>query len=339
MTEIPSPAGPVAALPLPSKNSLLHHHMWLRAAIQEAGAEALLSFDTYEAVIRRGAAYWMMYPKFLAELKGARQYVHTLSPEVFMFAGWLPYRQKNWPAAADKLVFKETARKLDLLVPAHAVAPSPALAEFIVKRPKSSFGAEIRGPYRQSQQPPPELGGEEFFEQFIAGRLLKVWFWNHAPLCIEMDRLPAVVGNGVSTIREMVLNRAQRLRRYPQAEREQLLESVQAVLRFHGTDLDAVLPKDKKQVVEFRYGSDLMLASDRTLIDVAKGTMPDLVARLNAIGMRLQHAIPSGIRHNTLYTVDAILDDDANVWLLEMNSSPSVHPLAYPAILRSVMLG
>jgi hypothetical protein len=55
------------------------------------------------------------------------------------------------------------------------------------------------------------------------------------------------------------------------------------------------------------------------------------------MGLRLVEAIPPESRPQTLFTVDAVLDREQKLWVLEMNSNPTVHPLAYPAIVAGAM--
>lgn len=39
------------------------------------------------------------------------------------------------------------------------------------------------------------------------------------------------------------------------------------------------------------------------------------------------------MRGTTLFTLDAMVDAQDHVWLLEMNSNPMVHPDAYPVMM------
>ena len=39
---------------------------------------------------------------------------------------------------------------------------------------------------------------------------------------------------------------------------------------------------------------------------------------------------------SSVFTLDAVIDDDDRVWLLEMNSHPMIHPNVYPHMLASV---
>ena len=62
-----------------------------------------------------------------------------------------------------------------------------------------------------------------------------------------------------------------------------------------------------------------------------------IARQLDAAGSALwRGAIPADIRADTLWTLDAIVDDAGTVWLLETNCNPMVHPDAYFAMLEGI---
>lgn len=50
----------------------------------------------------------------------------------------------------------------------------------------------------------------------------------------------------------------------------------------------------------------------------------------------LHRGIDESLRQNSVFTLDAVIDADDRVWLLEMNSHPMIHPNVYPLMLASV---
>lgn len=326
---------------LPSKNNLLHHFMWLRAALAEAGCEAILDFDQFQVLVRRGAQQWLLHPKFLSAARGEQRYAAGLGPDVTTFAGWLPYQRKHWPLASDKLAFKQYAREVQLPVPEHSTDPDARMNRVIAKRANASFGAAIAGPFLSSAEHRLDRAQGEFFERFVEGKILKIWYWEGQPLCMEMDDTPSVRGDGSSTIGELILRRASLHKEHQPHEKQALLDGCGALLRYCKTDVHAVLPKGQRQIVEFRYGTKLLHPRGRTTVDLRQppeqAPYPTLLPLLRSAGLRLQQAIPAPVRPHTLFTVDAVLDKLNQPWLLEMNSNPAVHPLAYPAIVASVM--
>ncbi len=319
-----------------AKNNFLDHVKWLRAAAQAQGADLLIEGEQMRALLRRGERHLVLLPRFLAEVDGASQYVDAWTNSVTHFAGWLPYSVKRWPISTDKLVFKRYAQSVGMRVPSFSVAPDAVLENVIVKRAVSSFGAQVRGPYRSASEASLDVAQGDYFESYVQGEHLKVWYWNGEPVAMEVDRPPAIVGDGVWTFGERI---AQRIGAYPGQDGawlDDLLSRCETFLRFHGTDLNAVLPRGKRHAVEFRYGTRLMLAIDRRVVrfgDEGEAAPKELVEA----GAHLWRAVGEVERPQTLFAVDAVRDREGRIWFLEVNSHPTVHPLAYPAMLKSLL--
>jgi hypothetical protein len=207
----------------------------------------------------------------------------------------------------------------------------------VIKRPRSSFGEQVAGPLRSAQQRPLDPDKGEYYEQFIDGTIVKVWYWDEQPVCMEMDTMPSVMGDGVNTIEKLILRMAQRNGRLLPAEKQQLLQRCDDLLHFHGVQRSTVLPLGTRQVVEFRYGTTLTRSHNRDVLDLQAKPHPQLDGQLRDIGQKLYQAIPEDIRRGTLYTVDAMCDEQGKLWLLEMNSNPTVHPYAYRTMMRSLL--
>ena len=320
-----------------NKNDFLDHVKWLRKAVMAGGAEFILAGDSLHALIRRGAQHWALQPQFMMFNAGIPQYTAQVHDSTATFAGWLPYRNKRWPISSDKLAFKRFASAAGLPVPEcfGAVADSPK--DVIVKRAVSSFGRHLHGPFRSARERPLELSQGEYYERFIEGDILKVWYWNETPVCAEQLKMPFVVGDGGSSIRDLVAYRAEHRSQLTKVEIDSLLTSCTSVLHYLGVDLDTIVPKGARQLVDFRYSSHLRPPRGRLTFDFASPAEPPWMAMLRRAGPDLFAGIPEGTRANTLFTVDAILDDAGQIWLLEMNSNPMTHPLAYPSMVQSIL--
>lgn len=320
-----------------SKNNFLDHFRLFREAAKAVGGEAILPFDSMNALVRRGGEHWVFFPQFLASVEGVRQYQRILTDDAFMFAGWLPYQLKRWDIASDKLAFKRYAESAGIAVPPYSSVRDTSLRGVIVKKAKSSFGAQIRGPFSYPIDAPIDVASGEYYEQFVEGALVKVWYWNEAPVCAELDRMPSVVGDGISDLRALILARADQTGVNKPAEREKILSLSAPLLRHFGKDMGSVLDKGVRQIVEFRYGSMLMQPADRQVVRIDRASSKAWMAPLWPMGLRLVEAIPPESRPQTLFTVDAVLGREDRLWMLEMNSNPTVHPLAYPAIVAGAM--
>lgn len=326
---------------LPSKNNFLDHVKWLRSAVRAQGAELLIAGDSMEALVRHGKRHWVLHPQFLAPVAGVSQYVPTLTDDTTHFAGWLPYRNRRWPVATDKLLFKRVALQAGLPVPEFSVETGAEMNDVVVKRAASSFGEQVRGPFRSSAECPLDVAQGDYYERFIGGELLKAWYWNGEAVGVEVDAMPAVAGDGRSSLRELITQRATLMRSQNEDALQRLLGRSAVVLGYHGRSLDEVLPAGVRQRVEFRYGSDLMHPRGRRVVDLRSvdplSEAGAAWAPLVAAGEALHRAIPEETRAQTLFTLDAVRDKDQRIWFLEMNSNPTVHPLAYPQMMAGLI--
>lgn len=320
-----------------SKNSFLDHVKWFRKGVNAASGEAIVALDTWIAFIRQGKKHLELFPQFDATIQGSPQYQEVMTDQAAMFAGWLPYRRKRWDIASDKLAFKSYAKEFGLNVPEYWSNAELSTSNVVVKRPRSSFGQQVFGPYRSAEEHPLDIENGEYYEKFVEGSLLKIWFWDENPICAEMDNMPSVRGDGVSTLAEMILQRARQYRPVGEAERSKIFARAEILLRYFERELKTVLKRVERQIIEFRYGTILMHWSERLVLDFAKDDAPPWLPQLRTIGTILFSAIPAAIRQHTLFTVDAVVGKDGQIWLLEMNSNPTVHPLVYPTMVEKLL--
>jgi len=312
------------------QRDLLNHFRELQPVLLRLGAEAFLDPCAFVLRLRSGGITRVLYPQFMAFTGGVRRYTMNFNSDAVRFIGWCPYVNRRWPLASEKLLFKEFAVQNGILTPDYSVDPSAAMEDVVVKRSVSSFGVSIKGPFRSSSEHSLDAGAGEYFERFVPGRIAKVWYWNDQPVCLELERMPVVKGNGVSTIREVVG------RRLFQRGRRMVFESLAPFLKYQGLTLDTVLERGKEQIVEFRYGSPLLVPDLASEVNLISNMIPYLESQMRDIGRKLWGAIPQHARPNTVFTVDAIVDEENRLWTLEMNSNPAIHPYVYPVMLESL---
>jgi hypothetical protein len=325
-----------------SKGDLLEHFKHLQKALDRAGCEAILSVANFSLLIRRGAEDRVLYPQFLAVSAGVKQYTQTFGMNARQFIGWLPYYNKRWEIATSKLSFKAYAKAHDIRTPDYSADPDADLRDVIVKRSISSFGAWIRGPFKSSSATTLNLDSGEYYERLIRGKIIKAWFWNGIPVCLEQDTMPTLIGDGTSTIAALARKRLRgQKRRLSDPARQTALEKmvidkVGQMATYQGHQLDTVMPTRQPLLADFRYASELALPSYRQIVNLRSRLPSEFGPQLAAVGKALWEGIPVDARQDTLFTVDAILDADNRVWSLEMNSNPFVHPLAYPHIVAAM---
>lgn len=322
------------------KDDVLGHFRLLQLALDQADKDAILSFANFSVLIRGLDQDHILYPQFLAVSEGRRHYVQTFSNQSRKFIGWLPYYNKLWELASDKLEFKRYAQEHGLATPEFSLDPSREMENVLIKRDQSSFGSQIQGPFRSSAGLTLDVAEEgEYFERFISGKILKIWYWDSTPACMEIDVMPFVVGDGVSTIKELLLRRLVEQGKLADMDEPFDFSQIEQVLAYDGKTLESVLARHDKQRVEIRYGSDLKLPCDRKVVNLQKRIPEDLKESLLRIGKVAWQGIPAEIRDGTVFTIDAILDDERKIWVLEMNSNPFVHPLVYGLMTQTLFKG
>jgi hypothetical protein len=309
------------------EGQLLQHFRHLNTALDAVGADASVDVRSLELQVRyRGRAY-LFRPQF-AYLDDQRRRCRTaaFAPEVSRFVGWSPYFSKRWDLAVDKLRFKAYASAHGLPTPAYwADAPSE-LNDVVTKSIRPGGG--VRGPYRRA------VGAEpgRYYERFIRGKVLKIWFWDGAPVCCEAADGCAVRGDGVRSVRELIAERCLEHRHGSKVK----VESFTEFLAYQGKSLDAVPPAGEVQPVDFRYGSLRYFGARVANIDLQRDRLPGVSGdRLGEIGARLLLGIPETIRQNTLFTVDAVLDAAQRPWIVAMDNEPFLHPYVYEPMLRT----
>lgn len=320
-----------------SRNSFFDHFKWFRSAAASAGAQGFVTLEGCHAMVRWGEQQRVFHPQFQATVRGVLQYQPVFTDDTTRFAGWLPYRLKQWDIAVDKLAFKRYAEAVGLATPRYWLAPGDDTRNVVVKTPRSSFGRGVDGPFRLANARALDLSTGEFYEEFIEGWILKIWFWNEQPICAEMEATPAVQGDGASTLRSLISRRIRSTPGISETEEAEMIERCGVVVHYFGRQLDDILPARARQMIEFRYGTHLMLARDRRVVRLDTPERPEWFDQAVEAGRKLFDAIPKAVRAHTAYTVDAVLARDGKLQLLEMNCNPAMHPLVYPAMVADVM--
>jgi len=297
------------------------------------GADLLIAPETFELTIIFSGRRVVMIPRFVREYDGRTIYQRDFA-EDGDFIGWMPYPVKSWPLSTDKTLFKEYALNNGLRVTASWSNGEPLSPDFIIKPAIGSFGVGIRGPFGPLAPLNDEIALREgeFCEQFIRGRSAKAWFWNGEPVALEILSPPQITGDGRRTLREIATQ--------PRGNFDLVMnldDSVQ-ILAWQGYQLDDVIPQGVHVMLDFRY----LTPHDRVTLknrDVWDKTSPQIAAQFCYAGPVLQRGISESVRPNSVFTLDAVIDEDDKVWLLEMNSHPMIHPNVYPRMLASIFDG
>ena len=308
----------------------IKHLYPIREWALERGAEMRLSPETYEMSLRINDRKVVLIPRFVREEEGRIVYHRDMSADG-NFIGWMPYAVKSWSLSNDKRHFKDYAVANGLRVTANWTEGTHLAPDYIVKPAVGSFGIGIRGPFGPLAplDADVELAEGEFYEQFIRGRSAKAWCWNGRPVALEVLTPPMITGDGRRSLRQIA---AQPRGNFDVALN--LEESVQ-ILAWQGVDLDSVLPAGTEVMLDYRY----MTPYDRVTVtnrNVWRSVSPEIAGQFSYAAQLLYRGIDAAVQRNSVFTLDAVIDAEDRVWLLEMNSHPMIHPSVYPHMLASV---
>ena len=313
-------------------SNYLEHASAIGRAAEHFGHKASTRHPDFCLVLERHGQTRVWLPKFFVISGDRILYTHIFSDRVVGFAGWMPYPLRQWPIALDKIAFKRYAIEHGIPTPAACFDPSLIRGPFIIKHAHSSFGEGIRGPFLiyDAKEPTQQLLEGEYYENFIVGLIAKAWYWGTELVALHFHKPSIVTGDGSSTVRELVL-------RLPNFRKKNDWELILRLARYGGVrSLEEVVREAKQVLVEFRYGSRYEVAGrgNPNVLKRADELAP--VAQFKTASELASATSPEAEGAPVLYTLDAIVDEAGEVFFLEMNCNPVVHPDCYDSMLRAL---
>ena len=307
----------------------LSHLRAVQACLPALKIRANMDFARNSIELLARGKYVVMHPQYAA-LNGVNlAYTDSLSSAATHFIGWRNYINKRWRLSTDKLMFKRYCEGHGLRTPSMVRNLSDTTTGAILKRADSSFGEGIDGPLLPGSEFR-ELARGEYFETFVRGDICKMWFWDEQPVAMEVKPMVTVTGNGRATLRDLV-------NEIKSSFLPVHWDEVAKAAAFDGfSGLDDVVPDEQKVLVDFRYLSALHASRLDNLNVKPRYDGTKAMAQFEAAGKLFWKGIPPAMRQHTLYSVDAIIDANEDVWFLEMNSNPIVQPDAYPFMLEGL---
>lgn len=310
---------------------IMNHLKQLNENLKHRGATATISLPGAALQLRYLNRIFDFQPQFIVKNEQKRSMSFEFSEKAVAFCGWLPYFNKRWPEAISKLSFKTYAEEHGINTPQHYVDHGN-YEGVLVKRNRSSFADGMRGPFKNTVDDfeVTSLQEGEYYEQFILGSVLKAWIWNGKPVCVELAEMTHITGDGKQTARELLAPRIDRaLMPVPKG-------LIECLVAYQGKNLDSVLASGEKLYVDYRYGSPLA-ETEAGNRNVFPSLDKSLLNQLEEASRTLEQSIPLDIRQNTLFTLDAVVDAQNKIWVLEINCNPSVHPDVYPVMFDSLL--
>lgn len=247
------------------------------------------------------------------------------------FTGWVLPDAPSWPQAQDKIIFKRLCIEQGVRVPA-GWNSGPALAsDFICKNQRGSFGAGIEGPFSAVSSPELTQPGD-YFEAFIVGKSAKAWCWNAEIFALEVLEPPYLLGNGVTALSVL----AQSVRWSADSCID--LKAASPYLAWQGFTPESVAAAGEKVYLSFKYADSYQKMQGQH-VDVWASTQNQVKDQFAQGAAKLFAALPQAVSgsRRLLYTLDAVIDQDQQVWFLEMNSHPMSHPTLYAPMLSSLL--
>lgn len=318
-----------------------NHFAALQRWAQETGGQASVDLRDFTMEVKHRGRYYRMFPMFQGRVQGRLTHLSRLTPDVQGFGGWRPYQTLTHPHSSDKKLFKAWLQECGLRCPqALDFDGTPPAQDYVLKAPDGSFGVGLFGPFRAGTQPVGPAGeqaarGELFAEQFVPGRMLKVWYWGARPFFAHMQAYPALAGDGRSSVGDLLRARVAlaglQWDTFPQKP------IVLGCLAYQGLDLDDTLAEGQQAWIDFRYGQlydapRSSLVSDNQLEDLAQRSGEQLQQLGQALARLLQQAFPAPV----VMTVDGLLDDEGRIWWLEMNTNSLLPPEGYAAMFSDL---
>ena len=310
-----------------NQKTVIAHFKSLKQAWRDASL--FLDIQNFIVHIEHKKKHYTLLPQFITVFHNQKMQVMEFDDDIQRFIGWRPYTFRSAPLLTDKLAFKAWLNTQPFSVPQYSRDPSTH-QNVILKNSLSSYSNLIRGPYRTASDCPFQLEKGDYFESYIEGTITKTWFWNDTPICIEKQPMPMMTGDGHATIKTLVERHLSLWNTTPGWEK------IKTVLNYYGKELSTVLKAGEKQCIDFRYASQLRRPNDTLTVLCKNLENMELINELNKIGSVLWQNIISKHHTELLYSVDGILTNDDQLWILEANANPVVHPLTYDAMSQAM---
>lgn len=313
--------------------NLLHHLRAIAEATKPLGARAELSFKTLGLEISHEGRYFELRPQFAENAPGnALTYHREPAPAAFMFTGWRLDPPPDIEIKRDKLAFKRFCNERNLRTPALIDANSSFAGPVLVKeRTLGGFRGLHYGPMRLSEARTGNFrsAGRNFIEEFVEGEPIQVWYWAGKLACVEVHKKATIVGNGVSTVRELAASQCPSFG-------EVDWQIVEGMARNQGATLDTVLSSERELPVDFRWQTPLKmtaLTSENVLEKIAGTRLADQLTKAGPLF--LQGFAPPD-RERALFRLDGVVDSEEHVWFTSFDPDRYVHPDVYKVMVQAL---
>lgn len=319
-------------------STFFDHLRAVRAWAAQHDAKLEMDVRTMQLEIRCANVYFNFFPIFAATINDKLVHIGDLAESAIAFGGWRPYKPYATRFSTEKLLFKRHLAEAGVRTPQMWPLGEQPTQGYIRKKSRGSFGYDIHGPFLATVPSPPAEPGSHgagtFHEQFVAGKIVKIWYWGHTPFFAETQDYAVVIGDGVSTagaLADAKIN--QDIGANVLADRA-ILASCMA---YQGFSLMDVLPAGQELWIDFRYGRTF---EKRKGGAKTANALAELIAssgeQIAQMGTLMRGALREVAPVPLAYSVDAVLDDQGQLWWLELNSHPMFPHAGYDVMLCDI---
>jgi hypothetical protein len=322
----------------------LNHFRALTRWALEKNARLTLDATTFELEVRYRNRYYVLRPMFLARPNGRLHLQTELPDEDTGFGGWRPYHTLMHPLSTRKTAFRDAMQREGIVVP-RALPPTDAFEDvpfdYLLKGEIGSFGQQVYGPFKantaaRGNDDRPRVPGPVFVEEFVRGRILKVWFWGSRAFFAHAHDYPTVAGDGSATLDDLVRAKLSSIPADWDTHPDRHV--ITTCLRFQNLELSDVLPAGKEAWIDFRYSYRYTRFLGAT--PATDNALPDLLAvvgdQISQMGNTLVRLTREAFPAPVMLTADAQLTDSGVIHWLEMNTNSIMPPEGYDVMFADL---
>lgn len=307
------------------------HVKCLRQAALAFNLDMQLDINTLQVSIKNNDAASWLYPKYFFQDRDGGHFSSKLHDNTAWFAGWSSEKKALMiELFSNKLQFKDLLTQANIPTPAYFATNNHHLSNYIIKKSLSSNGHGIEGPYNAASGVKHQVADSEFFfESFIQGEMIKIWFCDELPICLERQNMPEVIGDGTATLSQLIKCN------YIGTLTPPVMQRINQILLKNNNKPDRVLEQGEHQLLEFVWARGINRFLPVTLVNFDDLEDEYLETQLLQVGDFVGKLLQQKGHHDRVYTVDGIYEGNI-LWILEANSNPAIHPLLYSAILGNL---
>jgi hypothetical protein len=308
------------------ETNLIAHLRAMRDSAQKIGAQIKIDFASLNLEISKDDKYFEFFPVF-GELFADEMWlelVPKLSSRTAGFAGWRLLDEALLPLRNNRVEFKQFCDAKALATPKLLKDATQSWSNVLIKEITSARRGTIHGPMSAADAFARDNRFLEsrYVEEYIDGDTVQAWYVGGQLACVERRRKPSVVGDGRSTVRDLI----SRIK-HPQFPTDVIV--AKSLLQTQGLDMETVPPSGQIVNVDLRFSSALQseaYLNENLLREIESSVLTD---QLRRAGKALFDTIPMGLQNQTVVRLDGVVDSQQKMWFTDVGPKTYIHPDVY----------